>query len=555
MPWECQRRTWCSWQLRLLLVNPLTSAATSGALVCVGRLVFGRGFEDWWSGKGLPASGCRIQTHWPAGVIGRRPLYDNRLAPPKSVNADSSWAGLEMHHDVVWLPEHSLALVQQEPGLVEIASAACALGQPDRCFFTRHVNSTSGGLLQRRLEQRIWFHNPVSITELPEAQHRALRHLAVTEISEPVLWNGQDTNNIFHLLASVLGRLWLHLQVHLQRALWPRHSAEVNVSGADCAHPQCVGASATPQAVLSYVFDLHAGRAGMFGNDATPLVPGPWALELMKHAFPGVRVLHAHDLAKASPVLFRRLHFNLVNWATWVLPSEDLQPPRISRRTIGPHPLLVLMPKAVKGSLGVNEAEGSRVVLFIRRNPPSGRRLTNEQAFVDALEALGLKVQVLDFSIMLFAAQVEAVAHAAVLAGTHGQGLFNLIFLPASGAVVEVAPCGVGLALVYNVAELFGIAFSEVLDTSCDEAFMRSFQAKGCVPCYPRSVSARGPSSADLDSDKVGDCSGLDPACDVRSAQEVTLNSPTRAAEIVQAAHLSALQRFRMQGFLSEMSV
>jgi len=194
------------------------------------------------------------------------------------------------------------------------------------------------------------------------------------------------------------------------------------------------------------------------------------------------------------------------------------------------------MPRAVKVALAVEEREGRGGILWVRRSAPAGRRLSNEAAFLASLRARGLEVHAADLSLMLFAAQVEAVAHAAVLVGAHGQGLFNLVFLPPGGAVVEVPPCGVPLALVYNVAELFGVPFSEILDTSCDDDFMANFSARGCVPCQLREVPTAG-GAEDLDSEHVGDCERMDPACDVRSAQVITLNNVERAAGVVETAY------------------
>merc|ERR1711957_243273 len=110
--------------------------------------------------------------------------------------------------------------------------------------------------------------------------------------------------------------------------------------------------------------------------------------------------------------------------------------------------------------------------------------------------------------------------------------------------VIEIPPCGTPLALVYNVAELFGIAFSEILDSSCDEDFMERFTSSGCSPCLPREVLASGIGGAfGLDSDNVGDCKAMDSRCDVRSVQTVTLNNVERAASIVQAAYRSVSAR------------
>merc|ERR1711865_1033342 len=161
-----------------------------------------------------------------------------------------------------------------------------------------------------------------------------------------------------------------------------------------------------------------------------------------------------------------------------------------------------------KTSLMVDESEGKGKVLFIRRSPPVGRRLSNDVEFLSALQERGLEVQSYDFSLMGFAAQVESVAHAKVLVGSHGQGLFNLLFLPKNGAVVEISPCGVPLALVYNVAELFGFAFAEILNTSCDEAFMANFTDLGCSPCAAREIKTAGNIDG-LDSERVGECERL----------------------------------------------
>merc|ERR1711957_955377 len=147
---------------------------------------------------------------------------------------------------------------------------------------------------------------------------------------------------------------------------------------------------------------------------------------------------------------------------------------------------------------------------------------------------------------MMFAAQVEVVAHTAVLVGTHGQGLFNLVFLPRGGAVVEIPPCGTPLSLVYNVAQLFGFEFADIPDTSCEREFMDKYNARGCVPCQPREVDAAG-GSTDLDSEHVGDCDRMDPACDVRSVQLLTLNNVERAATVIRDVHAAASMRLALK--------
>merc|ERR1719265_2861749 len=129
----------------------------------------------------------------------------------------------------------------------------------------------------------------------------------------------------------------------------------------------------------------------MFDSDGRPLVPGMWATEFARLAFPGMKILHTSDLDKLAPVVFRAIHFNMVNWSSWVLPSEDLYPPRISRRAIGPHPALVEMATSVKSRVGVNDIHGDGAVLLVHRAPPAGRRLTNGVEFASALRKRGLE--------------------------------------------------------------------------------------------------------------------------------------------------------------------
>eukprot|EP00928_Gymnodinium_smaydae_P087303 TRINITY_DN71582_c0_g1_i1.p1 TRINITY_DN71582_c0_g1~~TRINITY_DN71582_c0_g1_i1.p1 ORF type:complete len:530 (-),score=96.49 TRINITY_DN71582_c0_g1_i1:111-1700(-) len=516
----------------------LSAAVASGAAivasasnVCVGRLVFGPSKGAFTPAPTpstrLPLRCARSQAVFsrprfsPQG--GADPVVEDRHVEDGTDSfADVAKDGVEAEADfeeLLWFG----ALTQAEAvAAVTGADDALALcpGSPARCFFA----SAAGRRPSRRpVEVRIWWQNPVHVVELPRAAWTAYRAAAATVISAPVLWNGQDTSNIFHVLVSFLSRLWLHLHARLPDGL----------ASADTSRTT-TGAAAAP--AVFYVFDLHPGRPHMFSDDGSPLVPGAWALEFARHAMPAVRILHVSELLAQAPVLFRSVNFNLVNWGSWVLPSEDLYPPRISRRAVGPHPLLVGMPRTVKASLAVRDTDGDGAVLLIRRSAPAGRRLTNGDALAEALRSLGLRVRVADLSLMLFAAQVEAVAHAAVLVGAHGQGLFNLIFLPAGGSVVEVPPCGVPLALVFNVASLFGIHFSEVLDSDCDEAFMERFRAHDCSPCPARLVATSGRVASDVDSAHVGDCDHLDPACDVRSAQTLTLGNVTRAAEIVLGA-------------------
>jgi len=486
--------------------------------LCYGRLAFGSvntqdGFRSPPGAYKLQGSSCVTSLTWPAPQ-GRRITDQSstcgggRCPYPPVVSA---WVEREMHREVLWFPR-SLPVALAEDGVSAEEVLACAGNSLGRCFFKppSGVDGTAGPAT----EQLLWWHSPVHIVELTrQTWETSLSHVA-SIISLPAFWNGQDTNNIFHLLVSFLSGLWLHLRQHV---------------------PEVIGASGDP--MLMYIFDLHPHRPHMFDDGMSPLVPGRWAIEFVKHAFPAVRIAHSADISLHAPVLFKYLHFNLVNGTSWALPSEDLYPPRLSRRGIGPHPGLVAMSAAVKGSLGLRVGHRLRdEVLLIQRLPPAGRIILNEFEFIEALRRLELTVRTADFSAVSFAKQVEAVAGASIFVGPHGQGLFNLIFLPPGGVVVEVPPCGSPLALVYNVAELFGLGFAEILDTSCDDDFMRRFGAHACTQCDVHVVPTAG-GAEDLDSalprGVQSACSKLNPSCDVRSAQGIMLNNVHRAAEII----------------------
>lgn len=326
-----------------------------------------------------------------------------------------------MHSNMLWFGRRFHEMSSVTPSLV----LPCARW-PRRCFLelARSAGDVHGAVSQPAgasevpevLEQRIWWHNPVNILRLPSRAWDEVSGQAdfrPTLVTAPVLWNGQDTGNIFHVLASFLSRLWIEVRNHFPEALSPPDAAGT----ADPSHEL-----AFHSAKLIYVFDLHPKRPQMFDAEGKPLVPGMWAMEFARRAFPGMKIVHVGDLDRLAPIMFRAIHFNMVNWSSWVLPSEDLYPPRISRRAVGPHPTLMAMASTVKTSLGVDEAEGDRAVLLVQRQPPAGRRLTNSAEFATALQRRGLAVRILDLSLMCFAAQVETVAYAGAIVGAHGQG-------------------------------------------------------------------------------------------------------------------------------------
>ncbi|CAJ1460877.1 unnamed protein product, partial [Effrenium voratum] len=99
------------------------------------------------------------------------------------------WVEEEMYHDVLWMVRRPFDAGRGVP--------ACMEG---RCFVLR-------GEVQPLQELTIWWQRPVSLLALPDAHWTRLAEAAdATLVPQPVLWNGQDTDNIFHLLVSFLSR-------------------------------------------------------------------------------------------------------------------------------------------------------------------------------------------------------------------------------------------------------------------------------------------------------------------------------------------------------------
>merc|ERR1719265_1969677 len=130
------------------------------------------------------------------------------------------------------------------------------------------------------MEQRIWWHNPLHLVQLPGDLWDAAKpaNLRARVISAPTLWNGQDTGNIFHVPASFLGRVWIEARLHFPGALeLPNVASEGGVGG---AKPWHAGNSSDSTAdsisevvqdvKLIYVFDLHPKRPAMFDSDGRP---------------------------------------------------------------------------------------------------------------------------------------------------------------------------------------------------------------------------------------------------------------------------------------------
>jgi len=86
-------------------------------------------------------------------------------------------------------------------------------------------------------------------------------------------------------------------------------------------------------------------------------------------------------------------------------------------------------------------ALGPPFVIMISRRTAQDRHMVDEEGVAFALPHLlpgGVKVDLVDFSAMPVLTQASRVARASVLAGIHGAGLTNMLFLPGGSAVAEV---------------------------------------------------------------------------------------------------------------------
>ncbi|CAN6243452.1 unnamed protein product [Urochloa humidicola] len=81
-----------------------------------------------------------------------------------------------------------------------------------------------------------------------------------------------------------------------------------------------------------------------------------------------------------------------------------------------------------------------RLLIISRR---SSRRFLNERAMVDMAMSLGFDVRVGDPDVSTDASKFARLVNSAdVMVGVHGEGLTNMVFLPAGAVVVQVVPYG-----------------------------------------------------------------------------------------------------------------
>ena len=202
---------------------------------------------------------------------------------------------------------------------------------------------------------------------------------------------------------------------------------------------------------------------------ATRLDRGVWFLERVYHN-------HSHWLTAHLPKLLRLRELGRLDEV--ILPAErsDAIDRSLARLGIDPdaHPryrtgerlevgeLTVIVSdrfrpellRRVPEAFGVNDAAPPTRRVYISRERATRRRLLNEGGVWERLEAEGFEkvfMEDLDFD-----AQVDLMKETAVLAGPHGAGLTNMLFMPGGSSVVEIADSGFPNPNFYATATALG---------------------------------------------------------------------------------------------------
>lgn len=103
-------------------------------------------------------------------------------------------------------------------------------------------------------------------------------------------------------------------------------------------------------------------------------------------------------------------------------------------------------------------ADGPRA-LYVRRPPP--RRLSDaaEAELLTRLPELGMRVDMIDYAALSWEDQIRTTAGYDALIGVHGNGLTNLLWLPAHAGVLEIFPAGAHHYDYQLMAELKHVAY------------------------------------------------------------------------------------------------
>lgn len=117
---------------------------------------------------------------------------------------------------------------------------------------------------------------------------------------------------------------------------------------------------------------------------------------------------------------------NYFKMAGLIYPSHDIQ--------IGDYSD-ILIKELASCFMKPNEVENTKL-LFIHRASKESRRILNEEAVLNTFTSFGFKVVELEG--MSFDEQIELLSRSSIIAGVHGAGLTNMIFMPEGGKVFEL---------------------------------------------------------------------------------------------------------------------
>lgn len=117
-----------------------------------------------------------------------------------------------------------------------------------------------------------------------------------------------------------------------------------------------------------------------------------------------------------------------------------------------PHPAVHHgLGEALRAALGVAERPGERR-LWISRRQAAMRRIANEDDLAPVLARHGFEI--VSMEALGPHDQARLVASAAIIAGPHGAGLTNMLFMPTGGRVLEVRVSGNPDCFVYEASAL-----------------------------------------------------------------------------------------------------
>jgi capsular polysaccharide biosynthesis protein len=124
--------------------------------------------------------------------------------------------------------------------------------------------------------------------------------------------------------------------------------------------------------------------------------------------------------------------------------------------------------KACENAFKDETCDGGGQRLFVMRSPARGRRLSNQSAVVQMVEAEGFRV--VDPETLSFAEQVRMFAGSSVVIGQMGAAMANTLFCPPATTVVHLAPWGWIEPFYWDLAVVRGHFYRALFGAVTDHA-------------------------------------------------------------------------------------